>query len=293
MSPRPRSTGSAGRLLFWKMSGSGNDFILVDNRRGAVPAGAGADAARRLCRRGFSVGADGLILIERSPEADFAWRFYNADGSEAAMCGNGGRCAARFAHLKGIAPARMRFATGAGIIRAEVRGDRVKLQLPLPSGYRDRVPVVVAGRDVEPGFIVVGVPHAVLEAAALDEVPVAEWGRALRHDAAFGPAGTNVNFFRVEGAHRLRVRTYERGVEGETRACGTGSVATTLVAAAAGLVTSPVKVVTSGGEELTVHFRRRDGELKEVFLEGRADVVYEGRTWDAPAARATRRRGRP
>lgn len=289
MNPRPRTTGAVGRLSFWKMSGSGNDFIVVDNRRGAVPAGAGADVARRLCRRGFSVGADGLILIERSREADFAWRFYNADGSEAAMCGNGGRCAARFAHLKGIAPARMRFATGAGIIRAEVKGDRVKLQLPLPTGYRERVPVAVAGRALEPGFIVVGVPHAVLEAAALEAAPVAEWGRALRHDAAFGPAGTNVNFYRVEGPRRLRVRTYERGVEGETQACGTGSVATTLVAAAAGLVTSPVTVVTSGGEELIVHFRRRDGELREVFLEGKADVVYEGRTWEEPAVRATRR----
>lgn len=278
----PRSSRAADRLRFWKMSGSGNDFILVDNRRGAVRAGAGADLARRLCRRGFSVGADGLILIERSPEADFSWRFFNADGSEAAMCGNGGRCAARFAFLKGIAPARMRFATGAGIVRAEVKADRVKLELPLPTGYRERVPVTLSGRSLEPGFIVVGVPHAVLEAAALEEVPVVETGRPLRYHPAFGAAGANVNFFRVEGPRRLRVRTYERGVEGETEACGTGSVAATLVAAAAGLVASPVTVATRGGEELTVHFRRRGGEFTEVFLEGKADVVYEGRTWEAP-----------
>ncbi len=280
------------RLSFWKMSGSGNDFILVDNRRGAVPAGEGAALARRLCARGFSVGADGLILIERSREADFAWRFYNADGSEAAMCGNGGRCAARFAYLKGIAPARMRFLTGAGLIRAEVRGERVKLQLPLPNGYRAGVPVGSAGRGAEPGFIVVGVPHAVLRAERLGEVPVAEWGRSLRFDPAFGPAGTNVNFYELEGPRRLRVRTYERGVEGETMACGTGAVATTLVAAAAGLVKSPVTVTTSGGEELTVHFRRRGPKYAGVFLEGKADVVYEGRTWEEPAAPArARRRG--
>src|SRR5512142_719688 len=135
------------------MSGSGNDFILVDNRRGAVPAGEGAALALRLCDRGFSVGADGLILIERSREADFAWRFYNADGSEAAMCGNGGRCAARFAHLRKIAPAKMRFVTGAGLIRAEVRGQRVKLELPEPYGYRAGVAVEVAGRPVEAGFV--------------------------------------------------------------------------------------------------------------------------------------------
>jgi len=281
------------RIPFWKMSGSGNDFIVIDNRRGLVPAGEGPALARRLCARGFSVGADGLILIERSREADFAWRFYNADGSEPAMCGNGGRCAARFAFLKGIAPARMRFMTGAGLISAEVKGDRVKLQLPLPSGYRERVAVTVDGRRLEPGFLVVGVPHAVVEAAALEQVPVAEWGRSLRHDPAFGPAGTNVNFFSVEGPRRLRVRTYERGVEAETLACGTGSVATALVAAAAGLVTSPVTVVTSGGEELTVHFRRRGGEYGEVFLEGKADVVYEGRTWEEPAVSGVVRRGGP
>jgi diaminopimelate epimerase len=276
------------RIAFWKLSGSGNDFIVIDNRRGVVAAEAGPALARRLCARGFSVGADGLILIERSREADFAWRFYNADGSEPAMCGNGGRCAARFALLKGIAPARMRFMTGAGLIHAEVKGDRVKLQLPLPSGYRDRVAVEVDGRRLEPGFLVVGVPHAVVPAAALEQTPVAEWGRALRHDPAFGPAGTNVNFFRVEGPRRLSVRTYERGVEGETLACGTGSVATALVAAAAGLVKSPVTVVTGGGEELRVHFRRRGGEFGEVFLEGKADVVFEGRTWEEPAATGPR-----
>jgi len=270
------------RLAFWKMSGSGNDFIVIDNRRGSVAAAAGADLARRLCRRGFSVGADGLILIERSRVADFSWRFFNADGSEAAMCGNGGRCAARFAFLKGIAPARMRFMTGAGLISAEVKGERVKLQLPLPSGYRERVAVAVDGRRIDPGFLVVGVPHAVVQAAALEQAPVAQLGRALRYDPAFGTAGANVNFFSVDGPRRLSVRTYERGVEAETMACGTGSVATALVAAAAGLVKSPVTVTTSGGEELVVHFRRRGGEYGEVFLEGRAAVVYEGKTWEEP-----------
>lgn len=281
-----------GRLSFWKMSGSGNDFIVVDNRRGLVATDAGAALARRLCQRNFSIGADGLILIERSREADFAWRFFNADGSEPAMCGNGGRCAARFAYLKGIAPVRMRFMTGAGLIRAAVKGDRVKLQLPLPYGYRERVAVEVDGRRFDPGFLVVGVPHAVVPAAALEEIPVARWGRALRNDPAFGPAGANVNFFHVDGPRRLRVRTYERGVEDETMACGTGSVATALVAAAAGLVRSPVTVTTSGGEDLMVYFRRRrGGEYGEVYLEGKADVIYEGRTWEEPAAHKARRTG--
>lgn len=271
------------RIPFWKMSGSGNDFILVDNRRGIIGQEEGAPLARRLCTRSFSVGADGLILVEKSRAADFAWRFFNSDGSSAAMCGNGGRCAARFAYLKGIAPARMRFETGAGLIRAEVRGDLVKLQLPLPFGYRERVPVDVVGRKMAPGFFVVGVPHAVLRVENLEDVPVAEWGRALRFHPAFGPEGTNVNFYRVEGPRCVRLRTYERGVEGETLACGTGSVATALVAAAGGFVKSPVKVLTRGGEELAVYFRRRGGEYGEVFLEGTARVVFEGRTWDEAA----------
>jgi diaminopimelate epimerase len=266
------------------MQGSGNDFILVDNRRGAVPPGAGAALARRLCARGFSVGADGLILVGRSRAADFAWEFYNADGSAAAMCGNGGRCAARFAHLRGIAPREMRFETGAGLVHAEVRGDRVKLQLAAPEGYRPAVPLLAAGRRFAPAFVVVGVPHAVLRADDLETVPVAAWGRALRRHAAFAPAGTNVNFYRPEGARRLAVRTYERGVEGETLACGTGSVATALVAAAAGLVRSPVAVETRGGERLVVHVRRRGTEFREVFLEGGAAVVFEGRTREVPAS---------
>jgi len=266
------------------MSGSGNDFILVDNRRRLVPAGAGAELARRLCPRGRSVGADGLILLGRSRGAHFAWEFFNADGSEAAMCGNGARCAARYAHLRGIAPARMSFETGAGLVRAEVLGERVRIRLAPPQGYRARVPLAAAGRRFAPAFVVVGVPHAVVRVEDLEAVPVAAWGRALRRHAAFAPAGANVNFYRPAGAHRLAVRTYERGVEGETLACGTGAVAVALAAAAAGHARSPVSVLTRGGEELGVHFRRRGSTFSEVLLEGGAAVVYEGRTREVPAA---------
>ncbi len=262
------------------MSGSGNDFIVIDNRRWVVKTDAMPELARDLCTRRFSVGADGLILIQRSRRADFSWSFFNADGSEAAMCGNGGRCAARFAYLKGIAPEDMRFETGAGLIRAEIRKGRVKLQLPLPHSFREKVPIEVHRRRLEPGFLVVGVPHAVVTVDQLDAVPVEEWGRAARFHPAFAPEGANVNFFQVDSPRRLRVRTYERGVEGETLACGTGAVATALIASAAGRVRSPVRVTTQGGEELTVHFRRRGGEFGEVFLEGEARLIYEGRTWD-------------
>jgi len=271
-------------LSFWKMSGSGNDFVVVDNRSGRIAAPDGASLARDLCRRRFSVGADGLILLQKSPRADFAWRFYNADGSDAAMCGNGGRCAARFAFVRGLAPEKMCFETGAGLIKAEVKGSRVKLQLPDPYGYREQVPVKAAGKALSPGFVVVGVPHAVVKVDDIEAVPVRQWGRAIRRHGEFAPEGTNVNFYQSSGKNRVKIRTYERGVEGETMACGTGSVATALVAAASGVVRSPVLLTTRGGEDLKVYFRRRGTAFREVYLEGEADFVYEGKMRDEDPA---------
>jgi diaminopimelate epimerase len=268
------------RLSFWKMSGSGNDFIVIDNRRNKVAASEGADLARALCPRRFSVGADGLILVQNSSRADFGWRFFNADGSEAAMCGNGGRCAARFAYLKGIASEDMCFETAAGLIKAEVHGRRVKLQLPDPYGFREKVSLKVGARTLEAGYMVVGVPHAVLNVDDIEVVPVQRWGRAVRRHSEFAPEGTNVNFYQLTGSGRAAIRTYERGVENETLACGTGSVATALVAAAGGKVRGPVRLATRGGEELTVYYRRRGTVFSDVYLEGEADLVFEGKTWE-------------
>jgi len=265
------------RITFLKMSGSGNDFIVVDNRRGKVAPADGAALAKTLCARRVSVGADGLILIQDSNRADFAWRFYNADGSEAAMCGNGGRCAARFAFLKGIAGEKMSFETGAGLIRAEIREESVKLQLPEPYGYRDRVGLKTGRENIDAAFLIVGVPHAVVAVENLAKAAVGKIGRAVRLHKEFAPEGTNVNFFSIDGPRSLSIRTYERGVEGETLACGTGSVATALTAAAAGLIRGPVKVATRGGEVLTVHFRRRGSAFRDVYLEGAASIVYEGK----------------
>lgn len=271
------------RLSFWKMSGSGNDFIVIDNRRGAVARDGGPDLARSLCTRRFSVGADGLILVEKSSVADFAWKFFNADGSEAAMCGNGGRCAARFAFLKNIAGEKMTFETGAGIIKAEVKAGNVKLQLPPPRDFHGDVKLTTARGRITAGSVVVGVPHAVIVSQNIETADVNRLGRIVREHGTFAPAGTNVNFFQVTGPRRIAVRTYERGVEAETMACGTGSVATAMVAAAAGLVKTPVVMVTRGGEELKVYFRRRGTAFSNVYLEGAARLVFEGRT---PAAEA-------
>jgi diaminopimelate epimerase len=233
--------------------------------------------ARAVCERRVSVGADGLILIENSETADFRWQFLNADGSWAEMCGNGARCAARFAHIKGIAPAQMRFETVAGLIEAEVTGQSVKLKMTAPTNLRLQEKLVVNGEEQVVHSLNTGVPHAVLFLEDIHQAPVLDWGRLIRFHEHFQPAGTNVNFVQPQGGNGLIVRTYERGVEGETLACGTGAVSAAIIAGLLGKVQPPVAVTTSGGEQLTIHYTLAEQEISEVYLEGPANFIYEGR----------------
>ncbi|MDX9822343.1 MAG: diaminopimelate epimerase [Syntrophales bacterium] len=267
-------------ISFYKMSGSGNDFILIDNREGSLPVGDLSAFAAKICARKVSVGADGLIVLERSDRADFRWQFFNADGSVAEMCGNGGRCAARYAFLKGIAPARMTFETLAGIIDAEVKADTVKLRLTDPGEATIGEKIDVNGRTLEIDSIDTGVPHAVHFVKDFGEIDIFGDGRAIRRHAHFQPAGTNVNFVRTVDRHALQVRTYERGVEDETLACGTGSVASALVASARNLVESPVAVTVQSGEVLTIFFEKTKKGFAGIYLEGKTKVVYEGNLWE-------------
>ena len=262
------------KLSFYKMSGSGNDFVMIDNRNGRLDVEPGTLAAR-ICRRGLSVGADGLILVEPASEADFRMRIFNADGSEAEMCGNGGRCVARFAEMLGIAGPRMAFETLAGIIRAEVHGSRVKLQISPPRDLQLRRSIQVDGVVHQVHSINTGVPHAVILCSGLEEVAVRGLGRQIRFHPSFQPAGTNVDFAAVLDPRRLAIRTYERGVEDETLACGTGAVASALVAAGLGLISSPVQVKVKSGEMLTVYFTGRWPAFREVFFEGEVRLIYQ------------------
>ncbi len=259
------------------MSASGNDFILINNFDGKIPPETARELARKLCRRAVSVGADGLILLERpkNKEACFAWRFFNADGSEAEMCGNGGRCAARFAVAEGICLEKFLFETKAGLIAAEVHGKQVKIRLTPPKDLRLDFPLSLGQQTLTVSFVNTGVPHVVLilSEKELESLPVSDLGRRIRFHPEFSPAGTNVNFVACLGRDLLRVRTYERGVEAETLACGTGATASALVAALKGLVTTPVKVKTSGGETLTIYFEPQNPT--EVFLEGEARFIYQ------------------
>ncbi|NIA08583.1 MAG: diaminopimelate epimerase [Nitrospiraceae bacterium] len=265
-----------GPIFFKKMHGSGNDFILIDNRDGRIGDLEAPDLSLSLCRRRFGVGADGLILIEGSSKADFKWRFYNADGSEAEMCGNGGRCAARFAVSLGIALPELSFETIAGIMHAHVIGSTVKLQLPAAKGLCLDIDLKIEDEQISVDFLNTGVPHAVCFVPELKSIPIKKWGRAIRYNPYFQPSGTNVDFVQVLDRHDILIRTYERGVEAETMACGTGAVATAILSALRGLTQSPVKVKTSGGEILTVYFELNDKEARDIFLEGPALFVYSG-----------------
>jgi diaminopimelate epimerase len=264
------------KIPFYKMQGSGNDFILIDNRRGALKGRNLKQLARTVCDRHYSVGADGLIVIVPSRRADFKWRFLNADGSEAEMCGNGSRCAARFAHLRRIAGRNLRFETRAGIIRAEVKTGAVKVQLTDATGLRKDIRIPLGSGARSGHFINTGVPHVVYLTDRLESEDVAGVGRATRFHPLFSPAGTNANFMQVLGPSRIAIRTYERGVEGETLACGTGAVAGALIAGSLGLVSSPVDVITRSGEKLVVSFRREGDSFADLHLEGGAEVICEG-----------------
>ncbi len=264
---------------FLKMSGAGNDFVVLDNRKGAVAGDLNAFAAAVADRR-RGVGADGVLLLEPSAARHFRMRYFNADGSEAEMCGNGGRCIARFALLAGAAPELMRFEKLAGDFEAQVLPDgRVELRMTDAKGLRLGLEIPVGGSLVRAHGVDTGVPHLVVPVEDLAGTDVVGLGRALRHHPAFAPKGTNVNFMRVTGADALAVRTYERGVEDETLACGTGSVAAAVVAAAlggGGAARRDLAVSTAGGDVLRVAFTpTRDGATG-VTLTGPAEVTFEG-----------------
>lgn len=274
-------------IPFMKLSGSGNDFILIDNRKRVLNPTRASALSAKICAHRMSVGGDGVILIEPSRRADFRWRLFNADGSEAEFSGNGARCAARFAFLKRIAPKQMRFETLAGLIDAEMVGgptkrdgkpvyDQVKVRFPDPKGLRLHLRIPINGDEREAHFVDTGVPHCVYIVPDPDALDVVGIGRPTRHHAFFQPAGTNVNFISIQDAHRIRIRTYERGVEDETLACGTGSIASALIASLVGKAESPVTLIPQSGLNLTVHFTSVDDSFTDVYLQGDARAVYEG-----------------
>lgn len=267
---------SSSSIPFVKMHGSGNDFVVI-LQSDEVLAGVDLPAlARGVCRRGTSIGADGVIVISASEIADFHWRYINADGSDGDMCGNGAMVGARFAVDHNIAPADCTFETAAGIIRAQVDGAQVSLEMVdaiwLEEGMEfDSLPDVAFDR------LMIGVPHVV---GIMDDVDALSdldrTGRAIRMDPQLQPAGANVNLVHLIDGHTIRMRTYERGVEAETLACGTGSVCSAIVAERRGLVQQPVTVRVSSGMDLTVSWRADGDRMTDIRLAGTARIVARG-----------------
>lgn len=264
------------KINFLKFSGSGNDFIIIDNREKIVEKNNLPEFIAQVCRRKMSVGADGLILIENTETADFKWRFYNSDGSVAEMCGNGARCAARFAFLNGIAGDKMAFETIAGRVTAIVNQETVKIGMPDPFDLKIDYPLDLSGGSLYLSSINTGVPHAVIIKDSLDELDIIKTGKEIRYHTEYAPAGTNVNFACRLGPDLIGIRTYERGVEDETLACGTGSVAAALVMAAAEGMETPIQVKTKSGGMLVIHFKKAGNTFTDIFLEGDARVIYKG-----------------
>jgi diaminopimelate epimerase len=265
-------------ISFTKMESGGNDFIIIDNRKRILPHTL-SKLAINLCRRRTSIGADGLIILDRAKEADYRMRIFNPDGSEAEMCGNGVRCLAMFAFINRIASKRAIVETKAGNVEAMVKGKKVKVKLGNPSDIKMNFKILIKPHlSQKVNFINTGVPHVVVFVPAVEKVNVESLGRAIRYHKRFAPSGTNVNFVTLKGKNSIYIRTYERGVEAETLACGTGAVASALVSGLWEKVSSPVEVHTRGGETLRVEYVREKGieKFKEVWLEGEVRVVYKG-----------------
>lgn len=250
-------------VRFVKMHGAGNDFVLVDDRDGSFPCEHRLVAA--MANRPGGIGCEGVILVQRSEAADFKMRFFNPDGSEADLCGNGARCVAAFAREIGAASGKaMRFETAAGFIDAEIIDDElVRIAMPDPKGLKD-------------DFVVAGVPHKIVVVDNLAKADVDGEGRRIRLDDEFAPEGTNVDFVTYRAPDRVAIRTYERGVEAETFACGTGSVAAAVVGVASHGLSFPVRVKTCGGYELTVGGAKTDSGFSDITLTGPVKRVFEG-----------------
>jgi diaminopimelate epimerase len=263
------------QLGFTKMNGAGNDFVMIDNRAGEVQLR--RKQIVRLCDRHRGVGADGILLLEPAENgADFRMRYYNADGGEAEMCGNGARCFARFAKKVAGARDKISFQTPAGIIGARLHGEVVTLNMSEPADLRLNVRLEIDAEDALVHYINSGVPHVVVPVARVDVVDVTAQGAAIRRHKMFAPKGANVNFLEKRGPQRIAIRTFERGVENETLACGTGVVASALIFSVLEEVSGPIDILVRGGNELSVGFKRAGNQFRNVTLTGPAEFVFEG-----------------
>jgi diaminopimelate epimerase len=262
------------KFSFSKLSASGNDFVLIDNRKGIFNETAGK-LAKRVCARRYSVGADGLILVQNSETASIRVRYFNPDGSEFDTCGNGGRSAVRFAFLSGICDRKMTVETNVGILDAEVIGDAVKLKFLGPSEVRLHQKLHLNGKEMIGHYVKLGDPHFVL---APDEFPtdsIVPLAREIRYHQALAPTGANVHFIQILSRQKLRIRTYEKGVEDETLACGSGCISASIATFLQKQTDPPITFEPYSGIPVKVHFQP-GGDFQDLYLEGDARLIYRG-----------------
>jgi len=264
------------KLDFTKIVASGNDFVVIENSC-QLSALSCQSLARKICNRKYGVGADGMLVLEKSKIADIKMRIFNPDGSEAQMCGNGARSTALYVKSR-----KVKIETKAGIIASKINGENIGIKLTDPKQIKLNLPIKVKvnNRTLRVNFINTGVPHAVIFVADLDKIDVAGLGRQIRFHKRFAPEGTNVDFVEVTDKNHIKIRTYERGVEGETLACGTGAVASAIITAAkmpdAKVGEYKINVLTKSQETLKVYFNRAGNKFNHVWLEGKARIVYKG-----------------
>ena len=255
-----------------KMSAAGNDFLVLGSDQAGCIRGDPIDWVRRVCRRGLSVGADGVLFVEPRGDGRVRVRFHNPDGS-AAFCGNGSRCAARFSRMRGYAGNEMVLDTAAGDVRARVEGERVRLELPAP-GNRGRKVLDLSGERIDGRMIVAGVPHFVVRVPSTVQAPLERWGPRVRRHPEFGAEGSNVDLLASTPTGELAVRTWERGVEAETLACGSGAVAAAFAARLDG-ADEWIRVLPASGVALEVGLPGPREDPTEAILVGDARVIFE------------------
>lgn len=265
------------KIPFWKMHGAGNDFILLNRVTTDTPYPSAA-MIQEWCRPHTGIGSDGLILLQPadSPDDHFRMVFFNPDGGEAGMCGNGARCVARFAFEQSIAPPHMRFATSSGHINAVVQGETITLEMQVPEYIELNQILELVGTTISFDFTDTGVPHAIVTCEDVTKIDLLDWGKSIRNHARFLPAGTNVDFIQILPDNTLLIRTYERGVEAETLACGTGVAAAAITCVQKGLIPSPVHVRTAGGDTLTIKITKKAEQISRLELTGPAVHVFHG-----------------
>ncbi|MFH1622806.1 MAG: diaminopimelate epimerase [Candidatus Omnitrophota bacterium] len=272
------------KINFTKLVASGNDFILWDLRKKAKDTNL-KNVARLLCSRKLGIGADGLLVLEKSRKANVKMRIFNADGSEAEMCGNGARCVAYFiSNIKTESRRQIKIDTKAGVLSAVVSRENVKINMTDPKNIKINSTIRIKKHSLKFNFINTGVPHVVILCEGIEGIKVSSLGRLVRFHNSFKPAGTNVNFVEPVSADKIKIRTYERGVEEETLACGTGSVASAIIymlkLIKSGLIKNKnifkVNVETASSEVLKVNFEIIRNKIKNVWLEGKTRIICKG-----------------